>query len=121
MSKLKLALYLIEAHEGCEIGKAQIGRKISNLVEHTTHICIAEVIFQDRVKPVLIQKAMQSGADGVLIFGCRPEPCRSKINRSCSEEQIPPLKELQDQIDFEEYKSSESLSLRVAGDTIWKN
>jgi coenzyme F420-reducing hydrogenase delta subunit len=120
VSKLKLTLYLIELHEGCEISKAQIGRKISNLVEHT-NFRISEVIFQDRVKPVLIQKAMQSGADGVLIFGCRPEQCRSKINRSCSEEQIPPLKELLAQIDFEENKSSESLSLRVAGDTIWKN
>jgi coenzyme F420-reducing hydrogenase delta subunit len=119
MSKLKLALYLI-AREGCEISKAQIGRKISNLVEHT-NFCISEVIFQDRVKTVLIQKAIQSDVDGVLIFGCRPEQCGSKINRSCSEEQIQTSEEFQALIDFEEYKSSESLNLKVAGDVTWKN
>lgn len=120
MQKLKLALYMIEVCEDCEVGKAKIGRKISNLVKHAPRVGISEVICQDQVEPALIQKAMDSGADGVLIFGCHPEQCWFK-NKGSSKKRIPVSKKLLALTDSEDLSWSESSNLKVARDTIWKN
>lgn len=121
MRKLKLALYMIEGCEGCEISKALTGRKISNLVEYAPNISISEVICHDQVEPVLIQKALQAGAEGVLILGCNPEQCQHTESNIKAGQQTPLLKDLLAQMGSEEDRALDPLNLTLAGGATWES
>lgn len=75
MQRLKLVLYLAQKCHGCEFIQTKMGNTISKLLESAPSINFTEIICDNGVEPVSLQRAFHSEVDGVLILSCRPDDC----------------------------------------------
>ena len=69
--------------------------------QYPPNIRIIRVMCSGRVDPTFILKALELGADGVLIAGCHPGDCHYIAGNYKARRRIPLLKEVLDQLGIE--------------------
>jgi F420-non-reducing hydrogenase iron-sulfur subunit len=69
--------------------------------KYPANIRIMRVMCSGRVDPVFILKALESGADGVLILGCHPGDCHYAAGNFKTMRRMEMLKKLTDQMGIE--------------------
>ena len=69
--------------------------------KYPANIRIMRVMCSGRVDPVFILKALESGADGVLILGCHPGDCHYTSGNYKTMRRMGMLKKLTDQMGIE--------------------
>jgi len=69
--------------------------------KYPANIRIMRVMCSGRVDPVFILKALQSGADGVLILGCHPGDCHYTSGNYKAMRRMEMLKKLAEQMGIE--------------------
>ena len=69
--------------------------------KYAPNVRIIRVMCSGRVEPMFVLKALQSGADGVLISGCHPGDCHY-VEGNYKTARIPLLKKLLQQLGIEE-------------------
>ncbi len=77
------------AYAGADL--AGISRK-----QYSTHIRIIRVMCSGRVEPSLILRALERGADGVMVLGCHPGDCHYQKGNEEAEKRIRKVKRLMD-------------------------
>jgi F420-non-reducing hydrogenase iron-sulfur subunit len=70
--------------------------------KYPANIRIMRVMCSGRVDPVFILKALESGADGVLVLGCHPGDCHYSAGNYKALRRIEMLKKLTDQMGIED-------------------
>ena len=70
--------------------------------KYAPNVRIIRVMCSGRVEPMFVLKALQSGADGVLISGCHPGDCHYVEGNYKTARRIPLLKKLLQQLGIEE-------------------
>ncbi len=70
--------------------------------KYPANIRIVRVMCSGRVDPVFILKALQSGADGVLILGCHPGDCHYTSGNYKALRRMEMLKKLAEQMGIED-------------------
>ncbi|MDD3994409.1 MAG: hydrogenase iron-sulfur subunit [Dehalococcoidales bacterium] len=70
--------------------------------KYPANIRIMRVMCSGRVDPVFILKALQSGADGVLILGCHPGDCHYTSGNYKAMRRMEMLKKLAEQMGIED-------------------
>jgi F420-non-reducing hydrogenase iron-sulfur subunit len=69
--------------------------------KYPANVRIMRVMCSGRVDPVFILKALESGADGVLILGCHPGDCHYSEGNYKTLRRMTMLKKLTDQMGIE--------------------
>jgi F420-non-reducing hydrogenase iron-sulfur subunit len=69
--------------------------------KYPANIRIMRVMCSGRVDPVFILKALESGADGVLVLGCHPGDCHYAAGNYKTMRRMEMLKKLTDQMGIE--------------------
>ena len=69
--------------------------------KYPANVRIMRVMCSGRVDPVFILKALESGADGVLILGCHPGDCHYAAGNYKTIRRVEMLKKLTDQMGIE--------------------
>ena len=69
--------------------------------KYPANIRIMRVMCSGRVDPVFIMKALESGADGVLILGCHPGDCHYTSGNYKTMRRMEMLKKLTEQMGIE--------------------
>jgi len=70
--------------------------------QYPPNIRIIRVMCSGRVDPTFILKALEVGADGVLIAGCHPGDCHYIVGNYKTARRIPLLKKMLNQLGIEE-------------------
>lgn len=70
--------------------------------KYPANIRIMRVMCSGRVDPVFILKALQSGADGVLVLGCHPGDCHYTSGNYKAMRRMEMLKKLAEQMGIED-------------------
>ncbi|MDD3677928.1 MAG: hydrogenase iron-sulfur subunit [Dehalococcoidales bacterium] len=70
--------------------------------KYPANIRIIRVMCSGRVDPVFILKALQSGADGVLVLGCHPGDCHYTSGNYKAMRRMEMLKKLAEQMGIED-------------------
>jgi F420-non-reducing hydrogenase iron-sulfur subunit len=71
-------------------------------IKYAPNVRVIRVMCSGRVEPTFVVKALQSGADGVLICGCHPGDCHYMEGNYKAVRRIPLLKKLLRQMGIEE-------------------
>jgi F420-non-reducing hydrogenase iron-sulfur subunit len=69
--------------------------------KYPANVRIMRVMCSGRVDPVFILKALESGADGVLVLGCHPGDCHYAAGNYKTMRRMEMLKKLTDQMGIE--------------------
>jgi len=70
--------------------------------KYAPNVRVVRVMCSGRVEPTFVVKALQSGADGVLICGCHPGDCHYIEGNHKAARRIPLLKKMLAQLGIEE-------------------
>jgi F420-non-reducing hydrogenase iron-sulfur subunit len=77
------------------------GTSSASPIKFTTNVKPIRVMCSGRVEPDFILKAFSSGADGILVFGCRPDDCHYSKGSSKTMRRIALLQKMLSQLGIE--------------------
>lgn len=107
----KIVRFLCNWSSCKEDGLADASRK-----DHTPNVRTIRVMCSGRVDPVFVLKALQEGADGVLISGCQPGDCHYMEGNHKTVRRFTLLKKMLKQFGVEEERVHLDWSSTAEGD-----
>lgn len=78
------------------------GAALANVSKQKSNIRVVRVMCSGRVEPTFILKALEKGADGVLIMGCHPRDCHYREGNYKTMRRFPLLKKMLSQMGVED-------------------